>query len=529
MMEKRRFFVSQGVLLAVLMAATSCGSSSSGTTTTTTDTSSTVPSDIVVSSPTASTSGSTSITVKSVTKAGKPGDADADDYASKREALQTLIAGSGECSFTLEIPTITDVNCYGPNIDFVVHPNATQPDGNTTDDGMEDDDGFLPGGDTGIWNPTQGTQACAAAKMNELVGKVASKVDNMISIFGAMACAGKKAGVALPAAGAEVDLTSAFNDNVTIGNLTISSAKLSRLANDGDGNTVYQSTIEMSITVGQSTQTGKIVLKHIPTTSDNSTYKGKVLMSMSNATNSVNCTMAGGNTGLTDAGSILYEKTSSTAVKYELNFASFCGTSYDVSNGLDPTDKVSSSNKDGWADNWNYGLFSLNPTNGVGSVAYAWQAGSADQRTRVLDVATTADSDGAVSGDAYFGFGPDIATSAGRGTINGFVCNWAGPSGAISLMDRSSAGQQLAQHQAISRASGASEFTATNSEIRYAITNSCNADAGGSFTYQAVADQQSKTPLNMANDRTSTASAVTNNLVDLSAVTFTKPTAPSDV
>lgn len=525
-----------GVLFLSFTLGVGCGSTSttssatsSGQTTDTT-TSKAVPSDVVLSSPTASTSASSSISNRLLVKQSEVGDATTDDFSAKRTALRNLIAGDNECKFTLSIPTVSNVSCYGPTVNYQGHPNAS---------GGEQPSGQMPIGDTGIWNETEGTQACAAAKMNELVEKVASKIDNMISIFGAMACAGKKASVALPAVGASVDLSSALSTHVKTTGLSFSNATLARLADDASGNQVYRSTLTMSMTFpgAGGTQTGKITLTHIPTAADNSTYKGVVSMSMAvSQTQGGNCNQinqAAGQSGGVQAASILYEKTSATAMTYQVKYADFCGSNTDPfasSAYVAFSDKASATNPDGWADNGNYMVATINPTDGTGTVAYAWQAGANDNNTRVFDITTSTNSSTSVTtGTAYAGFGPDIAATSGLGTIDRFICNWAGPG-------NNHTGATKAQRQELSRASGASVFTATTSNIRYAPQNSCDAAAADSFLYEAVnggnfqgVNGANPNVLSYSNNRQAATTALTNELIDMTAVSFTLPTAPSQI
>src|SRR3989338_2321238 len=104
---KSQFFFS--ALLSLLLVQISCGgdgtSTSTTTTTTTGETSSTVPGDIVLSSPTATTSSaSTSLSAGLVRAATKlAGDPTGNDYVAKKEALQELITGEGDCAFTLDL------------------------------------------------------------------------------------------------------------------------------------------------------------------------------------------------------------------------------------------------------------------------------------------------------------------------------------------------------------------------------------------------------------------------------------------
>lgn len=535
MIDKRTLKYFVGICGTVLFFS-GCGSSSSSTTedlaTADTTTSVTVPGDLAVSSPLSSTATTSSLSAKHVAKQAfaprgdKPGDPQGEHFEAKREALQTLIGGEGECGFTLTIPNVSSPLCYGPTLDYVGHPDATG------DDEAEGPNGDLPSGDLGIWDESQGDEACAAAKMNELISKVASKVDNAINVFGVMACAGKKADIALPAEGSSVNMASVMDAQMDVPGLTVSSATIERLDDDSDGNTVYASTVSVTMGFTGDTRTGTMILKHIPTSADNSTYKGKLSFTM--ATD--NAMAGGGNcdevntqsglSGAVEAGVIRYEKTSSTSLVYQVDFAQFCGKTadpFDANNNILPSDKaVAATNPNGWADNWNHGIFSFNPVDGTGTVAYAWQAGALDGYTRVLNAETSV-TDGVGSGTAYFGFGPDIATDAGRATIDGMFCNWAGPNnkrgnnGNIGV-------SELAQRQTLSRAAGGTVFTAASSDITFAPSNSCDANAGDGFTYSAQG-----VPESMDNDRTNDAVDLDNDLIATSEIDFTVPTAPADV
>lgn len=523
-------------LMSCGSAATSSGdgtsdSGGSAATTSTDDSvSSAMPADVVLSSPTASSSASSNLAVgKAVRKAA--GDATGEDFAAKKEALQALLDGEGECSFTFSFPDTSPPDCYGPDLVYANHPEASIKDSDVTngDSGFTDTDGDggLPTGDLGFWNATEGTEACAAAKMNQLIAKAASKVDNMVSLFGVMACAGKKAGLDLPAVGASINLAEALAANATVTGLTVSAATLARLSDDSAGNAVYRSSLEVSIVANvggqEATQTGELTLTHVVTAADESTYRGKLSFALHNSTFLVGgCSQA--QTGSTSAGVISYEKVSATVLRQEFQGAEFCGASADVFDAnydISPADKVTEANLDGWSGDWKTGLFEINPVDGTGSVAYAWQAGSNDGASRVLNVSVAAAADGSASGTAYFGYGPDVVLNTDVGTIDGFYCNWAGPN---NRSTRSS----LAQRQVLARAAGAADFTASSSNIAYAPTNSCDSSgtdgSGNNFGFGS----SSFTSAVMDNDA-AMGTAVTNDLIDLADVSFTLPTAPASL
>lgn len=497
------------IIFALLLVA-SCGGGSAATTddggsTTVSDISQTIPTDIVVSSPTAAITATGAVSARSLAKS------EASDYETKRGELATLVAGTGECTFTApSLQGLSNANCYGPSVDFSNHPTRV-PAG-----------GSFGGGDLGIWNENNlnsASEACAAAQMNNVVNFVAERTDTFINVMGAIACAGKKANVSLPAVGTSLDLTSSISSYVTIPNFTFSAATLERLQDSG-ANPVYKFSVTGTISGSAFT----IILKHIPTAADNSTYKGKISFKrVTSATGQPgNCGDAGQGfaavtgQGSVDAGTILYQKASATSVVYELNMGAFCGAitdPFNSDNNISATDTLSVSNPDGYGNGYHYGLFSLNPANGTGSVAYAWVAGLGGESTRTLNVTTMEVVDSMASGDAYFGYGPAMASSTeeDRGTITGMQCNWG-----------SGVSVGKVEHQKLTRSANGTVFgsDSTDLNITFSPTNDCNSN-GLPFTYESADG-------GMGNDNPS-GNAVTNNLLDLDSMVFTRPTPPDDV
>lgn len=469
-----------------------------------------MPSDLAVS---AVTEGSSSAGSLSAAGAKAVGDAVTEGYADKRTALKALLSGDNACSFTLKPLLLTGhpPDCYGPTIDYTSHPDAS---------GGANPNGQLPVGDTGFWNTLEGSEACAAAQMNYLVRRVATRVDNGINLFAALICAADKAGTALPAVGETVDLSTAATTHLSVTNLALSSATITRQIDSAAGDPVYRMNVAATLTVAQGATPATFILTHSPTATNNATYTGKLVTLLAHNSELLgrNCADGGLSNGTVTATTIVYAKSSATKLVYEANDAEFCGKTtnpLDSSNNILPSDSWSTSNTDGWANNWNYLLAEINPEAATGTLSYAWQAGANDQRTRVFQVTATD-----TTGTAYFGFGPAIATASGRGTITSFICNWAGPHGAISLADRSAAGVSKAQRQTLARTSATATFTPTESKITYAPTNSCSSSGGG-FTYAS-------TKGGMTNDNP-TGTAVTSGLIDLSVVDFVMPTPPADI
>jgi hypothetical protein len=552
--------------------STSDSSGGSTTTVSATSVANSAPSgDVVISSVTATVAASSNIAVNKVAKA--TGD---NSISKKKEVAEALLSGENDCAFTLSIPSNTSPSCYGPQVLFCNHDNATETDNdcNIPQGGGPSnsaDDGQLPTGDLGIWSASEGTTACSAAQANYLIDDVAAKVDTIINMFNVMVCVAKKNEQALPTEeDGELDMSTLMaGDTMKVDNMTVTSAKIVKKANNGD-NPVYESTMEVSMVFANNsdpaqsvskaattTQTAKMVLTHSPTaTGDdpNATYVGDLNVSFSNDS------QTGGNcpqgAGTVSAGTIYYEKASATDVKYEYNWGGdYCTTDLDapftkesgdadtiVSGSASGADQYNAStNADGWGNNYNYGRFAINPSEGTGSVAYAWQAGQGDGWTRVINISTAQATDGSGSGTAYFGFGPDIggtaATSsvAGVGSITGFFCNWAGP-GNSKTPQITTPVSALAQKQVLTRAVGATDFTASSSNITFAPTNNCSTDGG--MIFHAAVSQNVETVSNNSNDANvatgdnnyfNETDPLTHNLVEVTAVDFTVPAAPTKI
>lgn len=489
-------------LIGIGLIIYSCGGSSSS--------SATFPSGLAVSSPTAASATSAS----SLTKMSRVFPASDAKYSDKVAALTKLLDATKieDCAFTLDLNagSAGSPSCYGPSLDYQNHPDGSPTSAN------------FPGGDLGIWteNQTTGsvTEACAAAQLNYKVNSISAQVDTAIFAAAAVTCVMKVNGTSAPAAvGDTVDVTTAMKDAFnSIGvSLILSAVTVTRSADTSDGNKVYITSIEGSSEL----KTLKVRLKHIPTTSNNSTYKGKLSYTIANADGTKPGNCGGGSaTGQTDAVSISYEKTSETALNYQLNSGNFCGNDADpyVSSTnftVDPTKKHTTvSGGKGWANNFNIAVFNTNPSDSTGNYQFAWQAGANDNNTRAFNASLTSTS-GVVGGCAYYGYGKDISEGVAAAAIDRMICAWTGPGGGNHT------GVTKAQRQCITLNSSTGVFTSDASQlaITYSPNISCNGD--GSFQYRAAGTGGSFTPF-----------PTTNNLIDLSTITdLTTPTAPTDV
>lgn len=503
------------VAVACCLTATGCGSSDSTTGSSSTAITTAYPSDLAVTSPTSSSSATATSISKGMEAGGvakataTPPTVTAQQQKIKDILNATSVSGcTFSVDFTKQPPSAT---CYGPTLNFSNHPDGT---------GVTQ----LPQGDLGIWTETDaGTgEACVAAKTNSLVGEIITNATMAQELVAAVLCRAKLAGKGLPEKGASQDLKTEAAAVITDGGLpmTIGTASIARATDDSGTSPVFTTAITGVVTFSAGAGTTpsdafEMNLKHIPAAvADNSTYKGRLSLKINRSSGTLqafeslgNCS---GSNGLTDAMSIEYHKTSETALTYAMRRAEFCGidaSPFDSLGNVDPAAKKSAGKPQGWANDGHYALFNLNPSDGSGNFQYAWQAGSGDGNTRVLNVKVDS---GGTTGCGYFGFGPDIAAGSTVGSIDRMICNWAGPG-------NSHTGVSKAQRQCFTKSGGKYVSNASNLAITYAPTNACDKTAAQNFSYQNGDGTQ---PVAATAD-------VTNNLIGLTQIDVTAPTYPS--
>ncbi len=454
------FLVSSSLLL---LALNSCGGSSGGSGT------GLFSSETVIASPFVSTVGTSSMLLK-----GSPRTSAA-TFADRKTAIQDLLSetNASNCKFTIDLTVGGNANCYGPQV------NRDQTEGALPAgwSGLTQ----LPGGDVGMWNETNGpdNEACAAAQITSVVEFTSSRA-HFSNLMGAtLYCfANNTSSVGFPAdVGESITLNSSqksalgFSDGVKV--LDVISAKISKIE-DVSGNEGMRYETEGTVTEGPKVYTFKSVVQHYELAG--SLYKGRVsyYIQEPGAENMGNCPSAGSSKDKTYAGHQTYEKASSSELVMELDSGTFCG----LSDPLDATeftvDPGYSYNPigqtDGWADNWNYGLFRFDPRSDEptfmdGKYMYAWQAGHGDSHTRVFNAVL--ESGASRTGTAYFGFGPPVLDAEGvatadRGKIQGMICAW---------LEGSDTPQAFVQRQTLEL--DTDKWISVDSDIRYAPVNAC--------------------------------------------------------
>ncbi len=447
----------------LLLALNSCGGSGGGE-------SGFFSSETVIASPFVSTVGTSSMVLKGSTRTS------AATFADRKTQIQDLLAATSaaNCKFTIDLNVGGNANCYGPQVDRAQTVGAP-PSGWS---------GFtqLPGGDVGIWNETEGpeNQACAAAQITSVVEFTSSRAHFANLMGAALYCfANNKSSVGFPSSvGDSVTLNLSeksalgFSDGAKV--LDVTSAKISKVE-DSSGNDGMRYETEGTITEGAKVYTFRSVVQHYEL--EDSLYKGRVsyFVQEPGAENSGNCPSSGGNKDKTYAGHQTYEKVSASELVMELDSGTFCG----LSDPLDATDFTVNpgytynpmGQTDGWADNWNYGLFRFDPRSEEstfmdGKYMYAWQAGFGDSHTRAFNAEI--ESGASRTGTAYFGFGPPVfdgetsTENADRGKIQGMICAW---------LEGVHTPQNFVQRQTM--VLDTNKWVSVESDIKYAPVNAC--------------------------------------------------------
>jgi hypothetical protein len=516
-----RYFSSVGVTMALLLGLAGCGGSSSSGSSTSIDGAGVFPAGLAVASPVGMEVGTATLaqaspavrlralalalfqgdmaTAKHLAGRLIPvGDAQAaasrsPRYMKSANAVNALLTGASTprtgVGFNADkfLKTPINAGCYGSTVLYQGHPDfagAAPP--------APGINGTLPSGDVGIWTAvdTATDWVCAAAQLDARMDGVALRSNTSLMTLASLINVANTAGKSLPAVGATVDLRTemnvAFSPDVTFTTATISQPVAGS----------YSYSVAFSFTHGTATRTAEIRLSHAPGASKNE-YSGLLTYAVTRGGSDLqNCN--GKALGTVDVGTLKYTRTSRTAMTLVQREGNYCGVgtatplatsyaSFSSDGQLDPAGKWVGTK--GWANNFNRFGAVYDPTTLKGNYTFGWQAGYEDSNSRVFNIglnynATTEARDG----EAYFGYGDDIASSSSTaGTIKGFICNWAGPSASHTLKDYAQR-QNISFNDTSGKWRPTSEAT-SSSNITYAPTNSCEvASSGTAFYYDKNAD-----------------------------------------
>ncbi|WP_444997733.1 hypothetical protein [Aliikangiella sp. IMCC44359] len=370
-----------------------------------------------------------------------------------------------------------NANCYGPSLKYSDHPDGAIPNS-----------GELPGGDLMIWQEVDSISGhtCSAAQLNQRLNGVKNQSFAALMSLASMLVVADATSQSLPGVGATLDLTDEMNA-LGIPGITFSAATITQPTASN-----YQ--YEQAYSYDNSTDVYDITvsMQHTPGTSEYE-YSGLMAYTITGD----NSIFGGGNCQQSDRtlnGSLAYERTSQTALAFQSRTATLCGANisgFVTDNTADDFGQVDvdnrynqSTNPNGWSENFNLFGAQLNPENLEGSYAYVWQAGVGDSHTRTFLMGVNYNETGGTSiinGEAYAGFGASIESS--NGSIQGIICNWAGPGNNHSL-------QPYVQRQffSLNESNNLFETPTGGSDIAYAATNSCSYDGTGSFTFDTDLD-----------------------------------------
>lgn len=552
-----------------------CGSSGSSSGSTSTTSANLVgANDLVVVSPTAQSSSSSSISLglrssmlsKIVSAAESDGDLGVLNYEEKLAQIDAIRdATTLEGCFNFQIAPYRSglpATCYGPTVVM----SGTHPDGEIDNSDLNAippvfGNNPLPSGDLGLWNDVNmvngedTTEACAAAKLNSIFNSATAPIDNAQFFQASMQCMMRVRNIGLPAINENIDFTDIIAEglaNITQAP-TVSVANFTRSADDASGKPVYVFTMTLTDSFSFNNQsvsiTSDYLFNHSPQDETNSLYRGRLLMKTTSSglanifSNCSGCTQA------TIATSAIYSKESESSINVRVRYAIFGNTPSfsDLLNsngeldftkkyeqeGSPPatecTDTTVTRSTTGWSDDGNQLTLNINPVNKAIVASAAWQAGRNDCNTRVFNATVTPQSDGSATGVAYFGFGPDAAAASGLGEISGMICNWAGPGSGTAGNKSLNA---LAQKQSFSLNTTSGLFEPTASNILYSPTNNCDVDNPviNPLVYNAVDGSALDSPVITMDNNNALGTDVTNNLVPDSDISsnFTMPTISGD-
>ncbi|MBV1880208.1 MAG: hypothetical protein KUG82_01165 [Pseudomonadales bacterium] len=506
------------------------------------------PSTLAVSSPFEQSGSSASFQHRATSAVSSDGTA-----ADKQAFYAEILAAATDAACEVFLPSVSQVNgpsCYGPDLDYINHVNAfsgsTDSDSDVTMSSgpgpSSDDDGRLPTGDLGIWSASETDgEACSAAKINSLVEDVATKVDYAMTVAAAMSCVvARSDDLDLPEADATTTITSALSTALAVNNsgLTVTLATISA-ATDSDSNTVYT----YDISTESDDATSVFTIKHVDQStdtdedgtvdSDEQVYAGKIWGSIEGMG------AVGGSGGY--GFSMLYnvDGAATSPIKFKLVSGAYSpdgddpnSTDYFDSNG----DYITMGEGLG---NLIYAVANIDLETGLGSLVYSWSAGGGNEESRTFNAMVTS-VDSVTTGYGFFGYGDVFNTSDGSqpdGSINEFICNWAGPGNSHEGV------ANTAQKQVMTLNTTDGVFESTSASITYAPTVSCDFDgsstneSGGVFDWGlAVSDGPndfSEFGVNFDGGTTDAHTATSNDLVDLESDSdyldiYVAPTEPTD-
>lgn len=357
-----------------------------------------------------------------------------------------------------------NAKCYGPHVTFEGHPDATDSTSAI---------GSLPHGDVGMWTDIDAPtgEACSAAQINaglDSVGRVST---------------GALMGLASLVCTAHVNKKSIDESNLDL--LTDMNAlgmphvtfKTALIKKEGSK---YKYSLAFDFTPKDMPHNISVEMEHSPGAVTEA-YNGNVWYRVKGPHTDMHSRCPEGKGAR--LGTLKYDRQTANELGVEVRSGEYCGDAdgRGADGSLDAANKQTLENNGGWQNMFSILKGDYNPKALTGDYSYAWQAGTHDGHSRSFSMKVGQDGE-KTTGEAYFGYGDDIAGFAG---IKGFICNWAGPHGPlVNAHDY----KPFVQSQKIER-TGTGKFTVVESHIKYAPTIACDYDGAiGTFTFDTDGD-----------------------------------------
>lgn len=408
------------------------------------------------------------------------------------EALAEKIQRVLDGDTSVDLATVLDLqdmfaasanaSCYGPQMPYASHQDA----------GSGPSSGTLPGGDLGIWLEYEnGTQPCVAAQLKQRTRGVRGQTKQGLLMTALMRLTiARSTTLSMPAAGASTDAAAEVQAKLrTVPALASVVVHAASVSLDSAGTTYTYRLALGNGASGANARLGEVIMTHIKG-SGPAVFNG--VMRVAGFTLSSDAAM--GCDDMKDSGTGLFQVAHVSTVKYTRDGTSlaygsrngnYCGhpSATTVSDygaqvagltsgsELDPAAKLVGNvrgTSTGWRGSFSKFAGAVDKASGAGNYLFAWQAGTMDNATRMLGI--TSDYNSATDTrtlGGYFAFGADIAAT--DGTMQGMICNWAGPGNSHAA--RGSFQSQVATHTG--SAAGFS-IASGGSKIAYAPTNSCS-------------------------------------------------------
>lgn len=380
----------------------------------------------------------------------------ASDYLSKVRLMESTLTATTKSACAAAIPRAFNLAqgglghaaCFGTQLKFTEHPDTNPLQ--TVEFG---------GGDTGIRYAyseldANSGQGCPTYVVNTLMDVAGDYTSTALGMQALVACAGRLDGVDLPELNATVDMTANLTE-ITIEDLTISSATITREANTADGKAVYLTDLTgvMTDRARSLVKDFHITVRHVPQNEENTAYKGAIQFTIPEFDPQ--------STPPRDAVISLKYDYDADGLRYRYrqhqtqdSSTAFSTTTYELN---EPEDQSASS----WQE-----IRVANDAFGFGRLVYVWITG----QPLVFNAVTSADG----TATAYFGHTSredNPVGSDGFYRIDGFRCYAANP-----VPNNADPYKDFVQSQSSTFNATSKQWELTSSKIAFAPTVSCQWD-----------------------------------------------------